>query len=582
MPPNIKRTSPNIIVPKNKIIKPEDVTLDDLKYLSKESFAMWSLTSGVKVDGYDVAFNDRRYLLPIYMNNERVVVWQKAAQMGATIYMLLRMIWWLTNNQGRKAGLYFPTRDGVDNLSKDRLTPLLGSIEALRDLWNPEDKLGLRTIGKSSLYLLHLGGKASKDSTPLDFIAFDEVRLVDGKDVDQAKERISASPHKFEIYMSTAGLQDADINLRYQRGTQHSWLSACGCSDGVDLARTFPDCVVDDPKRGLYLRCPKCKWTIKDPQNGRYVPYNSGADYTSYHVSQLVSKHISLKEIWQMYSNTTNKTEFHNAKLGIPFIDEANRGVGIGMLRACVDDSIAWQEPNKKDANYTAMGVDQGAGYNMVTIMGWKDGKRVLKHVEIIESSNPEYYVAGKPVTPFHRLGELMEEFKVKLCVIDAMPNANEAINFANQFRGRVFVAWYMRDAKDPVAWGDRKKTAPSIAKAGALMKMKHKVILSRYLSLSMMLGLWRDNEIVCPEPSKLVQVCRDEKTNQLQPEATCERLFSHLCRLIRREKVVDEETGETKYEWIYTGGDPHLAHSLNYCVAALDRVGRGVSWAFV
>ncbi len=574
-------TSPLIHVPK-KIIKPEDITLNDLEALSKDSFALWALTSGVKVDSNDVDFNNHRYLLPIYMDDSREIVWQKAAQLGATVYMLLRILWWLESHQGRKAGLYFPTKEGVENLSKDRLTPLINSCASLAKIIDPNDKLGLRKVGSASFYLYHLGGVASKDSVPLDYIAFDEVRLCSEKDIDQALERISHSPYKNKVFMSTAGIPDTDINRRFQLGTQHIWMSKCGCPDGCDLARTFPDCVVaDDPRRNNvpYLRCPKCKWEIKDPQNGRYVRHNPGAAYHSYHVSQLASKYITLQEVWDMWKRTTNLEEFYNAKLGLPYVDEANRGVTREQCESSVREDLRWGR-DVGHHNHCAMGIDQGAGYCFVVIADMHDSKKRIRHVELIEQNNPIYWEAGKKVSPYKRCGELMNEFNVKVCVTDAMPNVNDALQFAREFPRRVFLAYYSQESKDIVQWGDKIKHKQTVVKAGPLLKFKHTCILSRFTSLGVSLGAWA-GDVILPPPGKLMQMAADESTGQLTPQQPAYRLFDHLCRLIKRYRVTNEETGIGKHEWIYSGGDPHLAHAWNYCNMALERLRRTVIFTF-
>lgn len=934
--PTIDGTPGIVRLPKK--VKPEDITLNDLKHLSNDSFTLWTQTSNLQVDGNHIDFNDHRYLLPIYMCNDTEIVWQKAAQMGATVYLLLRVIHWLHTHQGRKAGLYFPTKEGVENLSKDRLTPLLDSIIDLNGMVDREDKLGLRKIGKSSFYLFHLGGVASKDSVPLDFVAFDEVRLCKAQDIDQALERISHSPYKQKIFMSTChsgdtkilvrrrpegsatrwkvsppierlsftelqncwrdyqalcidnsaglkytfkdisafhkngvkkvvratfddgscvtstpdhkyawcdsvgksklnvirwdelqdlltpysdarrtydrntplfvralnsyqdisspfdlltyyifgcfaaegcvvtgssktisiaqlpktktdirektiewakrhgfnyseqntsvrvslctrpdlfelfesfgnssnnkripsivmggstaqlkefldgyiagdghktdtgawsittsseqmsedlkfcalrvglptyrrhyvpnkegsspyyqvcyapnstrilsrpindwfrtgrvvdledagetevyditvhdfhnyvlengavvhncGIPENDIAARFNLGTQHVWMSKCACSQGVDLARAFPDCVVDDRRRNkLYLRCPKCKYVINDPQNGRYVAHNPGADYTSFHVSQLASKYMPLKTLWDFYHRTTNKAEFFNAKLGLPFIDEENRGVGLGQLRSCVDSTLEWAQPGRTSG--CAMGVDVGGGYCYVTIADLSDNKKRIRHVEIIESDNPNYIENGKRVTPFKRLRELMREYKVQLCVVDAMPNYDMVIEFAQEFPGKVFACFYSKEAKDVVSWSDRPKAKASIRKAGPLLKFKYYCVLSRYLSIDVALSQWSNQDVICPDPDRLVQMCFKENTKDLMPEAVMNRAFSMYMRLVKRFTVSNEETGEGRHEWIYSGSDPHFAHSWNYCNVALERMRRGTIFTF-
>jgi len=572
--------APTIVRLPAKGKKPEDITLDDLRHLSKDSFALWAQTSGVTVDGNAVDFQSHRYLAPIYLCNDTEIVWQKAAQLGATIYMLLKVIHWLQTHQGRKAGLYFPTKEGVENLSKDRLTPLLASVPDLAGAIDVQDKLGLRKIGKSSFYLFHLGGVASKDSVPLDFIAFDEVRLCRAQDIDQALERISHSPYKQKIYMSTAGAPGGDIAARFDLGSQHIFMAKCGCPDGVDLARTFPDCVVDDKKRGkLYLRCPKCRYVINDPQNGRYVSHNPGADYTSFHVSQLTSKYMPLKTLWDFYHRTSNKAEFFNAKLGLPYIDEANRGVTPGQLKACVDPTLEWAKP--KTTSNCAMGVDVGGGYCYVTIADMYGSKKRIRHVEIIETENPHYRVNGRKVSPFVRLRELMKEYSIQVCVIDAMPNYDMVLEMAQEYQGRVFAAFYSKEGKDVVQWSDRPKTKQSIKKAGPMLKFKFCCILSRFLSMDVALAQWANQEVICPDPDNLVQLCYNEKTHTLEPEAIMNRYFSMYMRLIKQYTVSNEETGEGRHEFVYSGGDPHALHSFNYCNVALERMRRSVNFTF-
>lgn len=925
-----------IIKPTKKEI--EDISVEDLRSLSNDNFLMWCMTSGAKVDNNEIEFDTHRYLIPIYMDNTDHIVWQKAAQLGATVYMLLRTLWWLEKHQGRKAGLYFPTNDGVQNLSKDRLTPLIDSCPSIKAISPDSGKLNLRHIGSSSFYLYHLGGVASKDSVPMDFVSFDEVRLCDAKDIDQTLHRIAHSPYKLKTFMSTCktgdtkiwvrkkpttklykvstqpvlmsleelktcwqdyqalsyasgrarnakkyvfrditafhdngvkdivkvtfddgrsvrttsnheyavtstkprahrwvewkpvselvnstefrnlvltgvestrelhapydllsyyvfgaylaegsvvtnttntieiaqlsttnnrlrtnviqwatslgleckehpkrlrvslckrpdlfelfssfgshantknlpsklleaskeqleqllqgfidgdgwytkngwgmtttspqirdsisaiafrlgmptfyryyppkgnsseywqvvhepnsrrlnmqseksgvrlgtvvaieeagaaqvyditidlthnyvlengyvvhncGLPDNDINRRWQQGTQHIWRSACGCPDGCDLARAFPDCVVtDDPKRPgqVYLRCPKCRYEIKDAQNGRYVANNPSADFHSYHVSQLVSKYRSTKDVWTEFLNTTNIEEFYNAALGIPYIDSANRGVTPGQLESCVNSELSWMKDEKRQPETrTAMGVDQGGAYNMVVIADIDaNGRRKrIRHVEIIEQLNPTYYEENGPVSPFNRLYKLMDEFNVGICVIDMMPNYNEALKFAQSFPGRVFLAYYKRDGKEVVQWGDRGKFKENVRKAGPLLKFKYQCAIGRFPSLSYALGEWAEGNVQIPPLDGIRQVARSEEHDsrgQLLPESPARRLFSHLPRLIKRWTEVDAETGNGRWEWVYAGGDPHLAHAWNYCNIALERLRRKAIFTF-
>lgn len=559
--------------------------MEDIRHMSKDSFPLWCLTHGATVDHNPIEFENHRYLLPIYADQSDEVVLAKAAQLGATVWMMLRILWWLHSHQGRKAGLYMPNKELVDNTSADRLTPLMKSVPPIAEIADMNDKLGLRKIGDSSFYLMHLGGKSSKDSVPLDYVSFDEIRLSPDGDIDQTLERISHSPYKMKLFASTTGLPGSNIDMRFQLGKQYMWMAKCGCPDGINLPRNFPDCVVaDDPRRKgeVYLRCPKCKYEIKNPQNGRYVSHNPGADYNSYHVSQLTSRFISTKEIWEFWKRTTNKAEFFNAKLGLPYVDAENMGITMPMLKEIIDPELRWATPGKPETR-TAMGVDQGTGYLMVTIADIKEGKKRLRHVEIIEQHNPDYKGAdGSLISPFNRLADMMSEFNVGMCVLDFMPNTNDAIQFMHQFKGRVFLAMYARgEGKHVVQWNDKPKYAPTSIKAGPLLKYKHTVTLNRFASLDVMFGELKNQVYTIPEPSGLLQRAFDEKTGQLVTEEPCWRLFTHLVRLIKHFHVTDEETGDGRWRWVYSGGDPHLAHSLNYCNVALERLKKQTIFTF-
>lgn len=567
---------------------------EELKILQSKSLAVWAQTSGLKVDGHTFSFDEHRYLLPIYLDQSPEMVWQKAAQLGATVYLLLKLLWFCRYHT-LKAALYFPTNDGVETLSKDRLGPLLKSNEDLyKNVASAEDgvdTLGLKHIQNvhgdiSSLYMLYMGGRASKDSVPLDVLAFDEVRLVAEKDIDQCMERISHSRIKNRTFMSTAGLPGGDISKRFTHGTQLVWHCRCNCTDGVVLPDCFPDCIVE---RGdeVFLRCPKCKYIIKDPQNGNYVAHNPKGDYPSYAISQLESKFISTKEIWQFYKRTSNMQEFYNAKLGRPYVDVQSRPVNDDIFNAAINPDFNWAIHDTKNKAVRAMGVDQHSGncFAVITEKA-KDGKKRIVHYELIEASNPRYWKSNSrtgevgETSPFDRLYELMKEFNVGVCVIDAMPNANEAQQFARSFPGKVFIAWYRDTGQDMVQWSDKVKTKESIRKGSAELRLKWQVTINRYMSLDYTLRQFSEGVIQLPPPGKLLQVVRNEQTGRFEAEAVVDRLRRHLKSLAKQEKVIDEVTGKYKMEWVYLDGDPHSAHALNYSNIACERLRTASLWS--
>lgn len=565
-----------------------NATPEQVRLLTTQSFGHWAQFSGLDVDGRPFELDSHRYLFPIYFDEGKYLVWQKAAQLGATVYMLLRLLWYCRYHQ-LNAGMYFPTEQGVKSLSKARLGPIIDSNPELFDsMTHDGDTLGLKQIknvfGKmSSLYMLYLGGKASKDSVPLDVIGFDEVRLVKDTDIDQAVERVSHSSYKIKMFLSTAGYPNADINKRFNGGTQLTWHIRCNCVDGFVPSDCFPDCIMDTGKHVL-LFCPKCKFVVRDPQHGNYVAHNPGAPYNSYHVSQLCSRHISPAEIWEEYKRTTNMKEFFNAKLGRPYIDEQNQPITQGVLDASINTNLRWARDcaDKNAKKNCAMGIDQGDGTAHVVIAKRAaDGRKQIVHVEFVERDNPRYWVNGQKVSPFRRIHELMQEYDIRMCVIDAQPNHNEAMQFALAYPARVFLAWYGDAGQDMIKWLDKIKLKEQIRKGSKDQKIKWQVVLNRYMSMDFALRQWTDGWVQTPHPDGLTQMVKNYKIGRFENTALVKDImWKHLRSLVREEQHLLEQegkvdTGKIKMIWRYTQGDPHFAHAWNYCNTALERLKR-------
>ena len=66
----------------------------------------------------------------------------------------------------------------------------------------------------------------------------------------------------------------------------------------------------------------------------------------------------------------------------------------------------------------------------------------------------------------------------------------------------------------------------------------------------------------------------RSEETGRFEFQQISDRFKDHLGRLVRQVTVLGEENeGKRKYSWVYMGGDPHFAHSANYCNIAMERL---------
>jgi hypothetical protein len=385
----------------------------------------------------------------------------------------------------------------------------------------------------------------------------------------------------FVLAESGCLVHNSDVHRHFLMGTQNYWHSRCGCVDGVVLSEVWPDCLIVSPNpknEEIYYRCPRCKMRIRDPQNGRYIPHNPGAEVASYHIHQMLSKYIGPSEIWRAYQTTTHIKEFFNAKLGKPYVDEENVPITMDDLLACEREDIQWGERYGKRKRI-GMGVDQMGGDNYVIIAELTDDKKRILHYEIIDSSNTIYFEEGQRITPFKRLYTLMNEFDVDLCIVDSMPNINEALDFARAFPKRVFVAWYIDShggshGRDMVQWGDRVKEKQTVRRGGPKIKFKYTCVLNRYMTIDFSTSEIGHRNCEWPKPGKLVQVCRSLDSGRFEPlHIMRTHFYLHMTKIVRQKTIVDEDTGRFRMEWVNLGLDPHSVHAWNYCNIALERL---------
>ena len=357
----------------------------------------------------------------------------------------------------------------------------------------------------------------------------------------------------------------------------NSGLLVHNCSDGFVPSDCWPDCVAVT-KKEIYLRCPKCGMRIMDSQNGHYIAHKPNASYPSYHISQLISKYISIAQIWDAWQRTQNIKEFFNAKLGKPYVDEENQPIKDDDLATCENTDLLWGMSKTKYGGkiQRAMGIDQMGGDNYAIICERHENKKRIVHYEIIDNRNPLYLEAGNRVSPFKRCYQLMREFDIDLCVVDAMPNINEAIEFAMEFKKRVFVAHYIEAQRDMVQWGDRPKEKMTVKRGGPRIKFKYTCLLSRYLSIDFALSEVANRNMEWPHPRKLVQICRSMDSGLYEPLHIFEtHFYKHLKSIVRQKTVLDDDTGRFKMEWVNLGIDPHSVHAWNLCNIALERLAK-------
>lgn len=571
-----------------------------------ETFLQWCERlerDGLKVDEHPFTLSNRpsmRFLYDLIPSTRkqaygRVVVMQKCAQVGFTVMEMLAAIYLALKFGPCKVGMYLPDMKLAGAKSTERFMPIVRTVPAAYERMVKDDtgarKKGgegnvlIRNMGTSRFHFLWTSGKAMTESFPMDVLSFDEVQKMTQSDIEKTRERLSASKVRFTLMGSTANILDEDINAWFKKGTQHQFHTRCpSCGESNILDEYFPDCISYDPDRPRVIQradgteatvpgdyryvCHHCGGWIDDPQDGEWVAKNPDAEIISVHYPQFLSPTISPREIIEAYNTADDMKEFYNHKLGKPFNDPTQVPVNLEILNDCarlgMEAGLVW----KPRARGTFMGIDQMGNFNVAIIKErLPDGRQAVVHLEYIYTSptkeNPE-------ASPFDRCDELMVQYGVQCCVIEMLPNYNDAKRFAQRHLGKVFLAAYGQINDDMLRWGDAPKLDVSERRTSDEERDRYTVMLDQYKCMQVSMARFVKRLCLFPDPAALVQEVLEKGVRQMMQ--VCKDLaFLHFTKTAL---VAEKDDKEKKYRRrvVKVGIDPHTSYANMLCDVAWAR----------
>ena len=475
----------------------------------------------------------------------------KGAQLGVTEVAINRALY--TIDKLRRDVLYvLPTTGIARDFSRTRFKTAIDYSPHLKSIFTDTDTIDLKQAGNTTLYIRGSRGESNLVSIPASVLILDEVDRMDQDKVPLALERLSGQFEKEMWGISTPTLPNFGIHKLFQKSTQEHYYFPCpSCSRFTKLI--WPDCVeicgdsVSDPRCAeSFLKCKECKAKLPHEakmqwlEPAKWIVENHEVDpqFRGFHINQLYSLTVTPGELvvayFRGFGDELSDKEFHNSKLGLPFIGDGAK-IDPEMIGRCIT-SHSKDDARPEYANrLITMGVDQGK-WSYVTVVEWEIGDvgpqlntkaqgKVLWEGKFFESD-------------WHRLDELMAEWQVMGCVIDADPETNQAREFARRFRGYVHLCRYRRgQVLREISLTDTDDDAPIAT-----------VDRSNWLSAS--LGRFKT------KPPRI-----------LLPHDVSEEFKDHLQNIVATYER--DDLGNPKLTYVSTGPD-HFAHSLNYAEIAL------------
>lgn len=559
-----------------------ELTLGQTIIGEDETFLDWCdrlAADGLVVDEHPFRLDDRPTMRWVYGQVPSTVeeafgqqlVLMKCTQVGFTVMEMLAMLYLAIKFMPCKVGMYMPDQNLASMKSSERFMPIVRTVPDAYKLMleNPtgtrktgEGNVMVRNMGRSRFHFLWTSGKGATESVPLDVVSFDEVQEMAIADMEKTKERMSASNFRFTLMGSTANWPDRDIHFWYKKGTQHQFWTLCpSCGEHQVLDDHFPECVrmregVDIVGGAPVTRtdyryvCHACDGVIPDSQQGEWRPSNPDAPFKSIHYPQFLSPTISPREMIEAYFNADDMKNFFNRKRGKPYVDPSQMPVTLEMLNECAEEGKRLGVEWKRNAKGTFMGIDQMGQFNVALIAErLPSGHMAIIHAEEIYHEDP-----------FARCSELIAQYGVTVCVVETLPNYNDAKRFANAHPGKVFLAHYANMKDDMMRWGD---AVPNSAerKTSEEDRDRYTVQLDQYKCMQVALKRIQSKVCVFADPMGLVQEIREKGAKRLAPILK-EQVFLHFTRTAL-VAVQDDEQKLFKRKVVKVGIDPHFSYAF-------------------
>jgi hypothetical protein len=455
------------------------------------------------------------YLRDIYLNHHPHEVYRKASQVGVSTYHLVKSFY-LADTRNVKIIYFFPTKGDVEDFSQDRAGGIIAGSEHLKERVGGIQKLGLRQIGDSLIYFRGLLGRVSARAVDADYIILDELDMADEEQRKFALDRVLHSELGWVSELSIPSLPGIGIDRAFERTDGRYWLVKCpGCSFEEPLEHNFPNCVIEVDGE-VKLVCPRCK-TALDISKGRWVQERPDVvGKAGYHISHLIGGIRSPGYILNAYNEIfgeTEKARFYNSILGLPY-SGSSTPFSMERLRSLIYEG----DVQKKGVGL--MGVDVGSVIYIATGR-YYDDKIVINNLRRTEEEGV--------------LWDMMRDNNISTCVIDALPEGRLSRQFARDFPGRVYLAFFRTG-------GIERGVERGVSGAVQVLKV------DRTLSL--------DYLVASIEGDKMFFVTVGDELDIA---------FKHLVDL-RRQRVKDRRGKGGEERVVYTtAGEDHYAFALNY-----------------
>lgn len=505
-----------------------------------------------QIDGRPFTLDRFLPLHEIYQDDHPHIVVIKPAQRGisewAVNYASFAIdrgaeVWTGGAKNGLNVGYIFPTKESLNDFSKERFSGLVEETDYLQAMFEDDDDFNAVTfkqVGQSYLYLRGGWSTRALKSFPADVIILDEYDEMAAGAASLARRRMNASVVRRELDISTPTIPGRGIHDLYLQSDRRVYEQqhACGAWVSFDFWR---DVRVDGKRyeawkaypaeliraSAVRLHCPDCghalsddercapgRWRAESPDvkglRGYWIPW------WPFPVADLVEYAVTA-----VSQDPSELTELYRSDLGLPYESSGSR-ITAEMLAGLSYDLPGGRLPAQR-LHTPTMGVDIGTRLHYRVSGAGDDGRR--------------YVTAMGSVATWDELDALIEVHGIALAVIDALPEMHAARAFADRHAGRAVTATYpTANALKGVLWAPADQA--KVIEDGRVQINRTMAMDAVYAAVAKRTESW---------PAAI---------------HTDAEVVAHMTAPVRVETI--DAHGQSRADWVHTKPD-HLYHASVY-----------------
>lgn len=419
------------------------------------------------------------------------------------------------------------------------------------------DSVALKYFGKGVIKYVGSNVLADFREFPAQVSIVEELDECSAENIPKAEDRLKGSKYQFRRWIGNPSIEKYGIHEKFLKGTQKEWAVPClDCGNFIELDwfKVVVKEVVDSAgnvvsyklrdtewdvtsKRDIQCRCTKCGGVLdRISSEGKWISHNPGADIDSYHISMLCSQMNSIGGMWSTFmealEDPAKLQHFYNSMLGLPFSSAGYR-ITRQILDSCVKKGYTLQsQPSEAYTSsdtvtkHCSMGIDVGATLDLrISERVGPDKRRIV-------------YVGKVPSTRYEQIYDLMSQYNVKKCVIDAAPELLLAKQIQEHAPCDVWLCSYGGSEGS-----DRRVTEDT---------KNRRITIDRTEALDKSFAAYKNKKVVIPENYNTI---------------VSEEFVEEMCGPVRQLQL--DARGNPKYTW--TKCKDHQRHADSYDLLAFE-----------